>query len=100
VAAGAGGSVTVLRLGGGFARAALGHTYGMSKSVKRGDMISLDEERIESRRDRDGVSSLRDTEAESGDEDGVTDRFDLDSAEARDLGVALDRTGGETPLLD
>jgi hypothetical protein len=70
------------------------------ESVKRADMISLDDVRDEARRDRDGVSSMRDTEAESGDEDEVTDRFDLDSAEARELGVELDRTGGETPLLD
>lgn len=70
------------------------------KSVKRADMISLDEDRVESGRDRDGVSSLRDTEAESGDEDEVMDRFELDSVEAHELGVALDRTGGETPRLD
>jgi hypothetical protein len=70
------------------------------ESVKRADMVSIDEERIELRRDRDGVSSLRDTEAESGDEDEVTDRFDLDTTEARDLGVALDRTDGEIPRLD
>jgi hypothetical protein len=79
----------------------VGHTVMMSdESVKREDMISLDEVREEARRDRDGVSSLRDTEAESGDEDEVTDRFEIDSIEARELGVALDRTGGETPLLD
>lgn len=70
------------------------------ESVKRADMVSIDEERVERRRDRDGVSSLRDTEAESGDEDEVTDRFDLDTTEARDLGVALDRTDGEIPRLD
>jgi hypothetical protein len=70
------------------------------ESVKREDMISIDDLRAQSRRERDGVSSLRDTEAESGDEDEVADRFELDSIEARDLGVALDRTGGETPLLD
>jgi hypothetical protein len=70
------------------------------ESVKRADMVSLDEERVELRRDRDGVSSLRDTEAESGDEDEVNDRFDLDATEARDLGVALDRTDGEIPRLD
>jgi hypothetical protein len=70
------------------------------ESVERADMISLDDIRDEVRRERDGVSSLRDTEAESGDEDEVTDRFELDSAEAHELGVDLDRTGGETPLLD
>jgi hypothetical protein len=70
------------------------------ETVQRADMISLDEERVEARRERDGVSSMRDTEAESGDEDEVTDRFDLDTVEARELGVELDRTGGETPRLD
>jgi hypothetical protein len=79
----------------------VGQTVMMSdESVKREDMISLDDVRQEARRDRDGVSSLRDTEAESGDEDEVTDRFEIDSIEARELGVDLDRTGGETPLLD
>jgi hypothetical protein len=70
------------------------------ESVKRADMISLDDVREEERRDRDGVSSLRDTEAEAGDEDEVTDRFSIDSIEARELGVELDPTGGETPRLD
>jgi hypothetical protein len=70
------------------------------ESVKRADMISLDDIRDEERRNRDGVSSLRDTEAESGDEDEVMDRFSLDSVEARELGVALDPTDGETPQLD
>jgi hypothetical protein len=70
------------------------------KSVKQEDQVSLDEDRAESRRDHDPVASLRDTEAEAGDEDELTDRFDLDSTEARDLGVALDRTDGETPFLD
>lgn len=41
-------------------------------------------------RDRDGVGSLRDTEAEAGDEEEVTDTYTLDEREARDLGVALD----------
>ncbi len=64
------------------------------------DIISLDARRDEGRRDRDGVDSLRDTEAESGDEDEVNDRYDLDRLEAQELGVALDRTDGETPRLD
>lgn len=68
--------------------------------IDRGEIISLDDVRDEARRDRDGVSSLRDTEAEAGDEDEVTDKFELDSVEARELGVDLDRTGGETPRLD
>ena len=41
-------------------------------------------------RDRDGVGSLRDTEAEAGDEEEITDTYTLDEREARDLGVALD----------
>lgn len=41
-------------------------------------------------RDRDGVGSLRDTEAEAGDEEEITDTYSLDEREARDLGVALD----------
>jgi hypothetical protein len=67
---------------------------------ERADMISLDDLRDEARRERDGVSSLRDTEAEAGDEDEMADRFDLDSIEARELGIALDRTAGEIPRLD
>jgi hypothetical protein len=70
------------------------------ESIKRADMISLDDIRNEARRDRDGVSSMRDTEAESGDEDEVSDSYDLDTAEAEELGVELDRIGGETPYLD
>jgi hypothetical protein len=79
----------------------VGHTRVVTKkSVRHADMIFLDEDRGESRRDHDPVASLRDTEAEAGDEDELTDRFDLDSTEARDLGVALDRRDGETPILD
>jgi hypothetical protein len=51
-------------------------------------------------RDRDGVSSLRDTSEESGDEDEVTDAFDLDRREASELGVQLDSDGGEEASLD
>jgi hypothetical protein len=64
------------------------------------DIVSYDDVRGDSRRDRDGVESLRDTEAEAGDEEGVDDSFDLDQFEARELGADLDRAGGETPLLD
>jgi hypothetical protein len=42
------------------------------------------------RRDQDGVGSLRDTEAEAGDEEAVADEFDMDDREARELGVELD----------
>jgi len=41
-------------------------------------------------RDQDGVASLRDTEAEAGDEEEITDEFDMDDREARELGVSLD----------
>jgi hypothetical protein len=71
-----------------------------SESIDPADTVSYDDVRDQADRDRDGVSSLRDTEAESGDEDEVTDAFDLDQDEAQELGVALDRTGGETPRLD
>jgi len=64
------------------------------------DTESYDAVRAESPRDRDGVSSLMDTEAESGDEEGVDDGFELDQNEAEDVGADLDRIGGETPLLD
>jgi hypothetical protein len=50
-------------------------------------------------RDRDGVASLHDTEAEAGDETEVADLFDLDRTEARALGVELDRADrGESQL--
>ena len=55
---------------------------------------------LQARRDRDGVASLRDTDAESGDEDEVTDTFDLDQREARELGVRLDSDEGDEPTLD
>jgi hypothetical protein len=42
-------------------------------------------------RDQDGVDSLRDTEAEAGDEDEIVDDFDMDDREARELGVDLDQ---------
>ena len=41
-------------------------------------------------RDQDGVRSLRDTEAEAGDEEELVDDFDMDDREARELGVDLD----------
>jgi len=41
-------------------------------------------------RDQDGVGSLRDTEAEAGDEEELVDEFDMDDREARELGVDLD----------
>jgi hypothetical protein len=41
-------------------------------------------------RDQDGVDSLRDTEAEAGDDSEIRDAFDMDDREARELGVDLD----------
>jgi hypothetical protein len=41
-------------------------------------------------RNDDGVDSLRDTEAEAGDEGEIVDDFDVDDREARELGVDLD----------
>jgi hypothetical protein len=51
-------------------------------------------------RDQDGVDGLHDIEAEAGDEAELDDSFDLDRDEAHELGVDLDRVGGETPRLD
>jgi hypothetical protein len=49
--------------------------------------------------ERDGVASLHDTEAETGDETELTDLFDLDRTEARALGADLDRADrGESQL--
>ena len=71
-----------------------------SESIDPDDIDSLDGLRDGVDRDRDGVGALRDTEAEAGDEEEVTDSFDLDVDEARELGVNLDRVDGETPELD
>lgn len=54
----------------------------------------------EARRDRDGVASMRDVEAEAGDDDQAVDVFDLDDREARELGVRLDDPDGPEPRLD
>jgi hypothetical protein len=71
-----------------------------NESIDPADIESYDDVRDQAERDRDGVGSLRDTEAEAGDEDETSDAFDLDQTEARELGVDLDRAGGETPRLD
>jgi hypothetical protein len=71
-----------------------------NESIDPADITSYDDVRDQAARDRDGLSSLRDTEAESGDELELTDAYDLDQVEAAELGIALDRTGGETPRLD
>jgi hypothetical protein len=72
----------------------------MSESVDPADTVSYDDVKGQASRDRDGVDSLRDTEAEAGDEEAVTDSFNLDQNEAHELGADLDRIGGETPQLD
>jgi hypothetical protein len=71
-----------------------------SESIDPEDTVSLDELPEGLDRNRDGVESLRDTEAEQGDESEVDDEFEIDTEEARDLGVDLDRVDGETPRLD
>jgi hypothetical protein len=71
-----------------------------SESIDPEDTVSLDELPAGLNRDRDGVESLRDTEAEAGDEQEIDDDFEIDTEEARDLGADLDRLGGETPRLD
>jgi hypothetical protein len=61
-------------------------------------VVSLDDP--PSDRDRDGIASLRDTEAEAGDEEEIADDFDVDVSESREIGADVDRLGGETPRLD
>lgn len=61
---------------------------------------SLDEDRARADDERDGVASLHDTEAESGDEEGLRDQLSLDRKAAREIGVELGRTGGTEPELD
>jgi len=65
-----------------------------------GGDISIDAAAGGPDRDREGVGSLRDTEAEQGDEAEVDDDFDLDAVEAREAGVNLDPVGDEEPRLD
>ncbi|MBV9487725.1 MAG: hypothetical protein JO246_16955 [Frankiaceae bacterium] len=72
----------------------------MSESIDPADTVSYDAVTDDEARDRDGVDSLRDTEAEQGDETEVTDRMALDSEAAREADADLDRIGGETPRLD
>ena len=51
-------------------------------------------------RERDGVESLQDVEAEQGDEQGVDDDFDIDLREAREVGVNLDAVDDQESRLD
>jgi hypothetical protein len=64
------------------------------------DTLSLDQAAEREReRDRDGVGSLRDTEAESGDEEELADTYDVDLREAREAQARLDGEDDE-PRLD
>lgn len=72
----------------------------MTESIDPDDVVSYDDTRDQAARDQDGVASLRDTDSEQGDEEAVTDSFDLDSEAAREADADLDRLGGETPRLD
>ena len=54
------------------------------------DERAADGDRLAHGREQDGVGSLRDTEAEAGDESEIEDEFDMDDREARELGAALD----------
>lgn len=69
-----------------------------NESIDPDDLISLDAPRLD--RDRDGVDSLRDTDAEQGDESELDDLFDLDRSEARELGADIEEDAGEIPRLD
>jgi hypothetical protein len=49
---------------------------------------------------QDPVSSLHDTEEETGDEAGLQNNFSIDSREAKERGVELDSAGGQEQELD
>jgi hypothetical protein len=67
-------------------------------SIDRDDLISLDLPRPD--RDRDGVDSLRDTDAEQGDEEEVDDLYVYDERGARDADADLDGDARDEPRLD
>jgi hypothetical protein len=48
----------------------------------------------------DPTEAMHDTEAESGDEQGLHDTFDMDEREAAELRVDLDPTAPVEPELD
>ena len=73
----------------------------MTSETEPEDVVSIDEAgETARRRDQDAVSSLRDTEAEQGDEDGLADDFDMDDRAAKELGVGLDGRDEPEPGLD
>lgn len=67
-------------------------------SIDRDDLISLDIPRPD--RDRDGVDSLRDTEAEQGDDEEIDDLYVYDESEGREAGADLDGDALDEPRLD
>jgi hypothetical protein len=69
-----------------------------NESIDRDDIISLDAPRLD--RDRDGVESLRDTDAEQGDEEEVDDLYVYDETEARETDADLDGDARDEPRLD
>jgi hypothetical protein len=56
-----------------------------------------DVDRTARRPDQDGVAGLRDVEAETGDESEISNDFDMDDREARELGVDLDNRDEPEP---
>ncbi|MDX6215870.1 MAG: hypothetical protein QOG99_1454 [Frankiales bacterium] len=54
-------------------------------------------DRTSHRPDQDGVAALRDVEAETGDESEISNDFDMDDREARELGVDLDNRDEPEP---
>jgi hypothetical protein len=69
-----------------------------NESIDRDDLISLDLPRPD--RDRDGVDSLRDTDAEQGDEEEVDDLYVYDETGARGADTELDGDAFDEPRLD
>lgn len=50
--------------------------------------------------DQDPIGSLHDTEEQAGEETGLLDTYSIDSVEATQMGVDLDRAGGQEAELD
>jgi hypothetical protein len=69
-----------------------------NESIDRDGIISLDAPRLD--RDRDGVDSLRDTDAEQGDEEEIDDLYVYDEKEAREADADLDGDARDEPRLD
>ena len=84
-------------------RAGKVHTKTMGRT-KSDDIGSDDSGRLyeiePGEQEQDPVSSLHDTEEETGDEQGLKDTFSIDSREAKERGVELDSAGGQEPDLD